>query len=117
MELDSENIISINKEILKRFGGDEGDVDVGKIEFILTKVKNTLDIYDKGAVLISEILKKMPFSDGNRRTAFEAVRILFQINGKDIKIKDPQNLIELFKEIRDGSKGIMDLKKWLEAHS
>ncbi len=113
--LSSDNIITINNEIIKKFGGEaSSNVNKGNLEFIITKISNIEDVYRGASVLFHELLKARPFADGNRGTTFEAVRVLLEMNNKKLKYNNVDDVIAFMNDIGDGKVGLGDIENWLK---
>ena len=57
-----------------------------------------------------------PFVDGNKRTAWEAMRIFTKKNGRLLRAK-PKEIVELMLRIEDKSFGVNQIAEWLKEHS
>lgn len=115
--LTAEDMAVINREILKKFGEENGEVNTGGLGFVASKVENTEGIFRKCAVLMLEIIKSRPFSSGNLRTAWEAGRIFMQVNGRASVVKEMGDVLKLIRDIGEGRIGLEGVEKWVEKHS
>ena len=59
------------------------------------------DLYDKGAVLMREIVKGHAFASGNRRTAFITTKYFIKENNGKFKIKDDPDYARVMLGIRE----------------
>lgn len=73
-------------------GGEQGHLSKSNLEYLLEAVKSSgekLDrkqaIVKKAAFLLQNLVVLHPFVNGNKRTAFELVRLFLQLNGYEIK--------------------------------
>ncbi|MBU4141198.1 MAG: type II toxin-antitoxin system death-on-curing family toxin [Candidatus Omnitrophica bacterium] len=74
------------------------------------------DIFSKAAALIHSIISNHPFIDGNKRTAYMAMRLFLNINGYDVQasLKKRYNLVM---QIARKTKKEESIGKWLKGHS
>jgi len=113
-----EEILQIHDRIIKKFGGEQGIVDRGELDFIVNKVQSSkTDVYHKAAMLLFEIITTHPFIDGNKRTAFEAAEAFLWKNGKSLKLKDIKQDEEYIYSIAEGKKNIFSIINWVKTHS
>ena len=81
-------------EINKKMG--YGVVNAGTLDFMITKIKSRKPANDvkknistAAAILWYEIITQHPFTDGNKRTAAESMKLLLKLN--DFKLDIPMN--------------------------
>jgi len=79
--LAKETIIKINEQFHDGIMRNEAE-----LEHIVFKVGNTRGVDRKAAMLLMEIARRRPFNDGNKRTAFESMLVLLELNGKKLKV-------------------------------
>src|SRR5574341_1425337 len=74
------------------------------------------DLFSKTAALGHSIIKNHPFVDGNKRTGFEAMRLLLRLNGYDIhaSVNVKFNFVLAIAEGKLKEQAIAD---WLKQHS
>ena len=78
--------MGINKEV-----GETGTlVKRGDLEFVLEKAGMSKNILKAAAILLHDIIQAHPFINGNKRTAFQAMRAFLVLNGKKL-VYDPSN--------------------------
>jgi death-on-curing protein len=77
---------------MERSGGSAGVRDQGLLESAVYRPQASFgsedlypDLFSKAAALGHSIIKNHPFVDGNKRTGFEAMRLLLRLNGYDIQ--------------------------------
>ena len=66
-------------------------------------------IYEKAAILLIQLIKKHPFHNANKRTAFLATFCVLKINGQLLAI-DQKNAVNLVVYIATYDKGFDQLK-------
>lgn len=90
-----EDVISIHKILIERFGGTHGIRDKAGLESALQRPYSTFDqkdlyksVEEKSAALIESMLINHPFVDGNKRIGYTLFRLLLLNNGKDISANE-----------------------------
>lgn len=90
------NIISMNKMLISRQTPDEisGIRDPGALNMTIQQLNQEIfgrELYptleEKSALLIINLIKKHPFHNGNKRTAFMALTVLLGLNGYEIHME------------------------------
>lgn len=78
-------ILYLHQEIMERSEGSAGVRDQGLLESAVYRPQAAFggedlypDLFSKAAVLGHSIIKNHPFVDGNKRTGFEAMRLLLR---------------------------------------
>ncbi len=101
-------------------GGSHGVRDQGLLESAVYRPQSTFggqDLYPnlflKVAVLGHSIIKNHPFIDGNKRTGFEAMRLMLRINGFDVHASEKKKF-DFVLEIAEGKLCEEDIANWLE---
>ncbi|MCX6800877.1 MAG: type II toxin-antitoxin system death-on-curing family toxin [Candidatus Diapherotrites archaeon] len=79
--LSKEVIININKKFSDGIMRNEGEID-----HVVYKVAGTRGIDRKAATLLMDIARKHAFTDGNKRTAYESMLTLLELNGKKLEV-------------------------------
>ncbi|MDP2974172.1 MAG: type II toxin-antitoxin system death-on-curing family toxin [Candidatus Diapherotrites archaeon] len=79
--LGKEAVININMQFTDGSVRSEAEID-----HIVFKVAGTRGIDRKAATLLLEIARRHPFVDGNKRTAFESMLSLLELNGKKLEV-------------------------------
>lgn len=72
------------------------------------------DLYDKGAVLMREIVKGHAFASGNRRTAFITTKYFIKENNGKFKIKDDPDYARVMVGIRENYYSHDEIKNWIK---
>ncbi len=70
------------------------------------------DIYSKAGILFINLVKKHPFYNGNKRTAWTAMDVFFRVNGYDTFFPD-EVAIEFVLAVVNFVGDFEDLKKWI----
>lgn len=86
--LSLDQIISIHRNQLELYGGDDGLRDMGLLQSALAVPASGFgeeyfhkDIYEMAAAYLFHIVKNHPFVDGNKRVGFVASYIFLRLNG------------------------------------
>ncbi|MGT2799553.1 type II toxin-antitoxin system death-on-curing family toxin [Streptococcus marmotae] len=88
--LSVEDIIKINVAIIQKYSPKEpvGITDANSLNMIVEQPKQEIfgktlypTIESKAAILWINLIKKHPFKNANKRTAFIAMQMFFQLNG------------------------------------
>ena len=90
--LHPKQITYLYQQILNQSGGTFGLRDQGLLESAIVRPQASFgghdlypDIHRKAAALFHSLIKNHPFVDGNKRVAFEAMRLFLRLNDWDIK--------------------------------
>ena len=85
-------VLYLHDQIIQRSGGLGGLRDVNLLESAVYRPQITFggrdlypDLFSKAAVLGHSLILNHAFVDGNKRTGFEAMRLLLRINGSDLR--------------------------------
>jgi len=121
--LDADEVILIHERILDRFGGAGGLRDWGLLDSAVNRLRATFDrkdlypdIFTKTAALGHSLILNDPFVDGNKRTAWEAMRTFIEENRYSLQAENDE-IIELMLKIEDKSLGVKHIALWLKDHS
>jgi death-on-curing protein len=74
------------------------------------------DLFTKAAALGHSLVLNHPFVDGNKRTAWEAMKRFIGENGLSL-MANSEEIIELMLRIEDKSLGVEQVAAWLKRHS
>ena len=112
--LNKNQIIKIQRQIIREFGGISGIRDESILDSALANPLQTFagqDLYygisEKIVRLGYSIIKNHPFLDGNKRTGLHSMLILFHLNGFNIKISH-EKLTSIIMKVADGSFSFQD---------
>ena len=85
-------ILYLHERILQQSGGLIGLRDVNLLESAVYRPQVTFgnhelypDLFSKVAALGHSLIQNYPFADGNKRTGFEAMRLMLRLNGFDLQ--------------------------------
>ncbi len=102
--LEAKDIIKMNVIQIKKYSPNEplGVKDANALEMCVGQLRASSfgeevypSIYEKAAILLIQLIKKHPFHNANKRTAFLATFVFLKINGQLLAIdqKDAVNLV------------------------
>ncbi|EMF0511688.1 type II toxin-antitoxin system death-on-curing family toxin [Enterococcus hirae] len=102
--LGAKDIVKMNVIQIKKYSPNEpiGVKDPNALEMCVGQLKATTfgeevypSVYEKVALLLIQLIKKHPFHNANKRTAFLATFVFLKINGQllTIKQKDTVDLV------------------------
>ena len=120
-----EQIIDINRRMIKEFGGlflePDNLLNRTAIEYILEAIGAvffSIELYptlkDKACAMTFHIISRHVFNDGNKRTAIHVALEFLEINNVNISIDD--SVIDLAVRIANGRANKIELLEWLHAH-
>ncbi|MFP4473846.1 MAG: type II toxin-antitoxin system death-on-curing family toxin [Candidatus Omnitrophota bacterium] len=116
-------VIFLHKQIISATGGSHGVRDKNLLESAVYRPHASFggkdlypDLYGKIAALGYSIICNHPFIDGNKRTGFEAMRLMLRMNGYDIKAS-MKTKFEFVMDIAEGKMKESQIRDWMSAHS
>lgn len=85
-------ILYLHKQIMAKAGKTAGVRDKGLLEAAVYRPQATFggqdlypDLFFKAAALGHALIANHPFTDGNKRAGYEAMRLMLRLNGHEIK--------------------------------
>ena len=116
-------ILYLHQQIIAVSGGGAGVRDQGLLESAVYRPQASFggrdlypDLFSKVAALGHSLISNHPFVDGNKRTGFEAMRLMLRLNGYDLQA----SLDVKFKFVMGIAKGKLREQAaadWLGRHS
>jgi death-on-curing protein len=85
-----QEIMEINADIIRDFGGASGIRDSATLDYIIYQVNRTRNLLRKSAIILYGIASDHPFIDGHKRTAFVAADNLIRDKGYQINATDEE---------------------------
>lgn len=99
--------------MLKKYGGYPGfERGIQVLKYIIEDAKREKGIYRKAAVILRRLITDRIFKDGNHRTAQVISQAFLEINGKKMKVQNPEEIIRFIKNIRHYD--IDEIEEWLK---
>ncbi len=89
--------------------------DEGGLDFIIYNVSRTRGVNRKAATLLTEIVTKHPFVDGNKRTAIESMKAFLDKYNKKITVND-NTLFDLIFRVTSRRYRIDEAATWIANH-
>ncbi len=109
-----DDVIGINKELEKNFSVNEGALDfmISRIKSRRLSLDRKKDIAKGAASFWHDIIVNHPFTDGNKRTATEAMLMFIELN--DFKLESPPNgLIYMSLQLANNDISLNELVDWI----
>jgi death-on-curing protein len=117
--LSLEEVILIHERIVERFGGGRGLRDRKSLDSAIGRPQATFegqdlypDLFTKAAALGESLARNHPFVDGNKRTAWEAMRTFLEENGRPLRA-GPDEIVEFVLCIAEGRVSTEEITTWL----
>ena len=116
--LSLEEILEINAEMTKKFGGVHGLRDHGALHAAVARPQTGYygDVVEEAAALFESLLQNHPFIDGNKRTAFTATSVFLLLNGHHLVFDDSEAYQWLIGLFETGRLTKVNLESWLRQH-
>lgn len=117
--LSERDIVKLNVIQIKRYSPNEtiGVIDKNALSMAVNQPKQHIfgkdlypDVFSKAAVLLINLIKKHPFHNANKRTAFLATYIFLKLNGYSLKMEN-QEVVEFVVRIATYQEEFDDLKE------
>lgn len=117
--LSERDIVKLNVIQIKRYSPKEtiGVIDKNALSMAVNQPKQHIfgkdlypDVFSKAAVLLINLIKKHPFHNANKRTAFLAAYVFLKLNGYSLKMKN-QEVVEFVVKIATYQGDFDDLKE------
>lgn len=106
--LSLEEVLLIHELVVERSGGAPGRRDLALLDSAAKRPQATFsgrdlcpDLFTKGAALGQSLIRNHPFVDGNKRTAWEAMRSCLEENGPRLHV-GPNEIVEFVLLIAEG---------------
>jgi death-on-curing protein len=100
-------------------GGEHGYLNNSNLEYLLDTVKDVGErlhrkqaLTKKAAFLLYHIITLHPFVNGNKRTAYELVKLFLRLNGYQID-SDPGEAYQFLLDVASGKVSAADVDKWV----
>jgi len=111
-----DEVIYIQEEMIKEFGGIHGIRDRNSLEAAVMRpqVGYYKSIYDEAAALMESLAMNHSFIDGNKRIAFFATDIFLRMNGYSISCESEEAGHFFIKNLEDNTFCFEVIKSWLK---
>lgn len=119
--LDKDFILSLQNQLLARFGGLAGVREPGLLDSALHRPLQTFayekpTLYFLAATYTLALVKNHPFLDGNKRIGFMAAYSFLGINGFDLQAPEPEAVL-MTVDLAAGKIDADLYARWLEVNS
>jgi len=118
--LTTDEVFLIHERILDTFGGARGLRDRGLLDSAVNRSRATFDGKDlypdtfaKAAALGQSLVLNQPFVDGNKRTAWEAMKRFLGENGVLLR-SSARDVVDLMLQIGDEHLDVGAIAEWLK---
>ena len=116
MILTSEKILDIHKLIISNFGGIDGVLCRGTIDYLAYQINAEFDLFRKAALALHIVANCHPFLDGNKRSAFQIAELILSSEGYAITAKE-EIIIRMLLRIASYQCQVDEVKIWLEKNT
>ncbi len=110
-----DNIIEIHEYAILRFGGLPGTRDMAPLQNLISELGKEEDPVRKAALVLHAIATRLPFADGNKRTAFMAANNQISQYGYLIKTSN-EEVFQFVVLVADNQKTQKDVEKWIRRY-
>lgn len=110
-----EEVIFIQEELIKEFGGSFGIRDEKSLEAAVMRPRNGYykNIIEEASALMESLALNHCFVDGNKRIAFFATDIFLRMNGYSISCDSEEGNLFFVKNLSEGKFRFNNIKSWL----
>ena len=117
--LSANEVIEINAELVRKFGGIHGLRDLGALQSALGRLESGYyaDALEEGAALFESLSQNHPFLDGNKRTTITATAVFLRLNGYELLFDDMEAYRWLIGLYESGSVNKLIIDPWLRQHA
>ncbi len=112
MILTSKKILDIHELIISNFGGLDGVLCQGTIDYLVDQINAESDHFRKAALALHIVANCHPFLDGNKRSAFQIAELILSSEGYAIIAKDDE-IIHMLLRIASYQCQVDEVKFWL----
>jgi len=112
----TEKIVEIHKYVIKQFGGTDGILNIGTIDYLVYQLGSKTNEFERAALVLNQIITCHPFFDGHKRTAFYIADIILRDEGYHIHT-DKEDIEEFLLKIASYDCNTSAIEKWLKRKS
>jgi death-on-curing protein len=115
-------VLAIHASQIREHGGSTGLRDEGLLESAPERARNRFhhepaaDLASLAASYGFGLARNHPFSDGNKRVAFQAMYVFLALNGLRIHAEEPE-VVRLMLSLAAGDLAEEDVAVWLRQHT
>lgn len=113
--LSLEEIIFVQEELIKQFGGKHGIRDRRSLEAAVMRPQTGYykNLIEEASALMESLAMNHCFFDGNKRIAFFAADIFLRMNGYSISCESEEGNQFFVKNLEDNMFNFSKIKNWL----
>lgn len=115
----TEQVSKLYKRIVEQTGGEHGYLSKSNLDYLLDTIKDIGErlpkrqaIIKKAAFLLYNVVIIHPFLNGNKRTAYELVRLFLESNGFKIS-PITKDAYEFLLEVASGKTSESEVELWI----
>ena len=112
MILTSEKILDIHTLMISNFGGTDGVLCQGTIDYLVDQINAEPDLFRKAALALHLVANCHPFLDGNKRSAFQIAELILSCEGRAITAIE-ETIIRMLLIVASYKCQLDDVKIWL----
>jgi len=112
MILTSEKILEVHRLIISNFGGLDGVLCHGTIDYLVDQINAEPDIFCKAALALHIVANCHPFLDGNKRSAFQIAELILGWEECAITASE-ERIIRMLLRIASYQCKVDEIKIWL----
>jgi death-on-curing protein len=112
MILTREKILEIHKLVISKFGGIDGVLCQGTVDYLVDQINAEPDLFRKSALALHIVANCHPFLDGNKRSAFQIAELILSYEGRAITAEE-ETIIRMLLRIASYQCLVDDVKIWL----
>jgi death-on-curing protein len=116
MILTSEKILDIHELIISNFGGIDGVLCQGTIDYLVDQINAESDLFRKAALALHIVANCHPFLDGNKRSAFQIAELILSSEGYAISAEE-ERIIKMLLRIASYQCQVDEVKLWLQKNT
>ena len=117
--LTRDEALEIQRALLRRFGGPEGERDLGLLESALYRPRTGYyeDLAAMAAALFESLVMNHAFVDGNKRVAFFAADVFLRLNGYRLVVEAGSAHRFIIGLLESGERNFERLVHWIREHT
>ena len=120
----ADDLIALNRRVLENGGGRHGVEHETGLRYAAERpwlafgdIQMYPTPFDKGAVLMENVIRTSPFREGNKRTGFAAGAALIHVLTGRIVLASANEVVWVSKAAEDKSLDLAALSEWFEEHT
>ena len=114
--LSLDEVLTIQKRLIDRFGGQHGIRDRGLLESALFRPQTGYyaHLEEMAAALFESLLFNHAFIDGNKRIAFFSTDVFLRINGWKLQISADEGESFILETLKDSDNSFDNIVSWIQ---